>query len=97
MRYPSDREGAAAAARTAPSGATAAAGGLPEWNLADLYPSMDAPELADDMARALNAATEFEATWRGKLSAEAERGGAGRLGTLFGVTARGGGTIAQRQ
>ncbi|WP_274627822.1 M3 family oligoendopeptidase [Arvimicrobium flavum] len=82
MRYPSDREGTAAAARTAAAGPAAApaSAGLPEWNLADLYPSMDAPELAADMARALEAATEFESAWRGKLSAEAEKGAAGRLG-----------------
>ncbi len=67
----------------APSSAKAAApavDNLPEWNLADLYGSMDAPELAADIARANEAAAAFETRWRGKLSAEAAKGAAGGLG-----------------
>jgi oligoendopeptidase F len=55
-------------------------GNLPVWNLADLYPSMDAPELKADIARARTDAEAFEATWKGKLREEAEKGAAGGLG-----------------
>ncbi len=73
MPLPFDRErGAAAAGQRDPA--------LPEWNLADLYPSMDGPELASDMAKALADAEAFEARWRGKLAGEAARGAEGKLG-----------------
>jgi len=55
-------------------------GQLPEWNLADLYSGMDAPELNADMERAGAEAIEFEARWKGKLAEEAEKGAAGQLG-----------------
>ena len=41
-------QGPGAAAREA----KASLGDLPEWNLADLYSAMDAPELAADIERA---------------------------------------------
>ena len=69
------RKGAAAAAQ-----AKAALGDLPEWNLADLYPSMDAPELKADIERAGAESVAFEARWKGKLAGEAEKGAAGQLG-----------------
>ena len=46
-------------------------GDLPEWNLADLYAGMDAPELKRDIARAAADAISFEARWKGTLAAEA--------------------------
>src|SRR5947199_4472138 len=55
-------------------------GDLPEWNLADLYSGMEAPELKRDIARAASEAIAFEGRWKGTLAAEAERGAAGRLG-----------------
>ena len=55
-------------------------GDLPEWNLADLYPSMDAPELKRDIAKAVSDATAFESRWKGTLAVEAARAGEGRLG-----------------
>src|ERR1700754_548117 len=55
-------------------------GDLPEWNLADLYSGMEAPELTRDIAKAAADATSFESCWKGTLAAEAGRGGAGRLG-----------------
>jgi oligoendopeptidase F len=55
-------------------------GHLPEWNLTDLYPGMDSPELAADIAQAGKDAAAFEACWKGTLAAEAEKGADGRLG-----------------
>ncbi|MGY6706972.1 MAG: M3 family oligoendopeptidase [Rhizobiaceae bacterium] len=55
-------------------------GDLPEWNLADLYPGMDSPELAHDLARAAEDAVAFEEAWKGKLADEAVRGANGKLG-----------------
>ena len=54
--------------------------GLPEWNLADLYPAIDSPEVAADMAEAEKSAIEFEDRWKGKLAEEASKGEEGRLG-----------------
>ena len=64
----------------APQSAAAKApttGALPEWNLSDLYPSMDGPELAGDIARALSESAAFETRWKGKLAGEAAKGGLG--------------------
>lgn len=55
-------------------------GDLPEWDLADLYSGMDAPELKRDIAKALADAISFESRWKGTLTAEAERADSGRLG-----------------
>ncbi|WP_054310812.1 M3 family oligoendopeptidase [Mesorhizobium sp. 1M-11] len=55
-------------------------GNLPEWNLADLYPGMDAPELKRDIAKAGADAAAFESRWKGTLAAEAARGAEGKLG-----------------
>ncbi|TAM95703.1 MAG: M3 family oligoendopeptidase [Rhizobiaceae bacterium] len=54
-------------------------GDLPEWNLADLYPAMDSPELARDLEKAASDAAAFEARWKGTLAEEA---GCGEKGTL---------------
>ena len=43
-------------------------GALPEWDLTDLYPSMDSAEYAADLARAARDCAAFAATWRGKLA-----------------------------
>lgn len=74
-RRVSAHSGKAAAAEAAP-----ALGHLPEWNLADLYAGMDAPELKRDLARAMAEALAFEGRWKGTLAAEAARGAEGRLG-----------------
>ncbi|CAM5368166.1 hypothetical protein MAUB1S_06311 [Mycolicibacterium aubagnense] len=55
-------------------------GNLPEWNLADLYPGMDAPELRRDIDKAGTDAVAFESRWKGTLAAEAARGAEGKLG-----------------
>ncbi len=55
-------------------------GALPEWNLEDLYPSMDSPAFADDLAKAANECKSFNAAYKGKLEALAKKAsGAGLL------------------
>jgi oligoendopeptidase F len=76
MDFNSRRPVAAASA----AGAAAELGNLPEWNLADLYSGMDAPELKRDMASAGADALAFEGRWKGTLATEAGRGAEGRLG-----------------
>jgi oligoendopeptidase F len=53
-------------------------GRLPEWNLADLYPGTDAPEVKRDLDRAETECTAFEEAYKGKLGAIAESPAAGR-------------------
>src|SRR4051812_47684727 len=43
-------------------------GALPEWNLSDLYPAMDAPELKRDLAKADADSIAFEQDFKGKLA-----------------------------
>src|SRR5919106_5091456 len=40
----------------------------PEWDLSDLYPSPDAPEIEADLERALSDATALEAEVKGRLA-----------------------------
>ncbi len=41
---------------------------LPSWNLADLYPAPDSPELEADFAAATTAAQAFATRWTGRLA-----------------------------
>ncbi|MBN8998064.1 MAG: oligoendopeptidase F, partial [Rhizobiales bacterium] len=50
-------------------------GVLPEWNLADLYPGMQSPELAGDLLAAAEGAVAFERKWKGTLATLAREGG----------------------
>jgi oligoendopeptidase F len=43
-------------------------GPLPEWNLADLYPSRDSPELTADLERGAADAKSFQQRYAGKLA-----------------------------
>ncbi len=43
-------------------------GDLPVWDLSDLYPGPDAPELTRDLAWVETASAEFAATYQGKLA-----------------------------
>ncbi len=43
-------------------------GVLPEWNLSDLYPAMDAPEVKRDIERAESESVAFEETYKGRLA-----------------------------
>lgn len=50
-----------------PSG-TADLGTLPEWDLTDLYPAIDAPEVTADLKEALDRSKTFETSYKGRLS-----------------------------
>src|SRR3982751_2188923 len=43
-------------------------GTLPEWNLADLYSGIDAPEVKRDLDRSDAECAAFEETYKGKLA-----------------------------
>ena len=49
----------------------------PEWNLADLYPAMDAPEVKRDLDRAAVECLAFEKDYKGKLADLAQGADAG--------------------
>ncbi|WP_062206230.1 M3 family oligoendopeptidase [Aureimonas sp. AU12] len=55
-------------------------GPLPEWNLADLYAGIGAPEVEADITAAAKRASAFAARWRGTLAAQAAAPGGGTLG-----------------
>src|SRR5438034_2012411 len=56
-----------AVAEAGAGAANAALGTLPEWDLADLYPGRDSPELARDLAELAAAATAFREAHQGSL------------------------------
>ncbi|MFX6937533.1 hypothetical protein ABTH70_18975, partial [Acinetobacter baumannii] len=41
---------------------------LPEWNLADLYPGIDAPEVTRDLEKMAADCVAFEADYKGRLA-----------------------------
>jgi oligoendopeptidase F len=49
----------------------------PEWNLADLYPAMDAPEVKRDLERGAAECLAFERDYKGKLAELAKGANAG--------------------
>jgi oligoendopeptidase F len=51
-----------------PAPGRTALGALPEWNLADLYPGIDAPEVKRDLERADAECGAFEEAYKGKLA-----------------------------
>ena len=53
-------------------------GALPEWNLADLYPAMDAPEVKRDLDRGETECIAFEEAYKGRLADLAASADAGR-------------------
>jgi oligoendopeptidase F len=52
-------------------------GKLPEWNLADLYPAIDAVEVTRDLDRLDAECVAFEAAYKGKLAEETAKEGGG--------------------
>jgi len=73
-QFPSSRMPAATA------GSAPVLDGLPEWNLADLYAAMDAPELKHDLEDVASRAAAFEARWKGTLAKAAGKSGDEGLG-----------------
>src|SRR5580693_8772861 len=60
-------------------------GALPEWNLDDLYSSMDSPAFANDLAKAAAECKGFNSRYQGKLETLAKRAsGAGLLVAIQG-------------
>jgi oligoendopeptidase F len=53
-------------------------GALPEWNLTDLYPGLDSPELKWDLENADTRCAAFEADFKGRLTAMAAGPDAGK-------------------
>jgi len=53
-------------------------GVLPEWDLTDLYPGLDSPELKWDLENAETRSTAFEADFKGRLAALAAGPDAGK-------------------
>jgi oligoendopeptidase F len=51
---------------------------LPEWNLADLYSGIDAPEVMRDLARMDAECVAFETDYKGKLAEHAAKGSGGK-------------------
>ena len=69
-----------AAAKAAPKTTDAKSlGALPEWNLADLYRGMDAPEVKQDLERGEVECMEFEQAYKGRLASIAAGPEAGRV------------------
>jgi oligoendopeptidase F len=54
-------------------------GALPEWNLDDLYPGLDSPELKWDLENAETRCGAFETDFKGKLAAMAAGPAAGKV------------------
>ncbi|MGH9693416.1 MAG: M3 family oligoendopeptidase, partial [Bryobacteraceae bacterium] len=48
-------------------------GELPEWNLADLYPGIDAPEITRDLEKLDIECVSFEADYKGRLAGQTAR------------------------
>lgn len=69
-RQPAFPSAFAAAAHAVTTGAAAVAPAetLPEWNLTDLYPGMQSPELEADLIRADLESKDFESAYKGKLA-----------------------------
>jgi oligoendopeptidase F len=62
------RQSAPAKSKAASTKAAPKAGKLPEWNLADLYSGIDAPEVARDLAKMDADCVAFETDYKGKLA-----------------------------
>ena len=60
------------------SGAKSRIGKLPEWNLADLYSGIDAPEVTRDLDKMDIECVAFETDYKGKLAEQAAGEGGGK-------------------
>src|SRR3977135_3249336 len=62
------KSGTRTSSGTKTSTAKTKVGKLPEWNLADLYSGIDAPEVIRDLARMDAECVAFETDYKGKLA-----------------------------
>jgi oligoendopeptidase F len=69
----------ATARRAAAKSKPKSLGSLPEWNLTDLYRSMDAPEVKRDLERGETECMEFEQAYKGRLATIVSGQDAGKL------------------
>src|SRR6202048_5330532 len=76
---------------SAKSAAKSKTGKLPEWNLADLYSGIDAPEAKRDLDKMDSECVAFETDYKGKLAEHTAQGGGGKWLPRGGRGARGGG------
>src|SRR5260370_27636418 len=60
------------------SAAKSKTGKLPEWNLADLYSGIDAPEVKRDLDKMDSECVAFETDYKGKLAEHTAQGGGGK-------------------
>src|SRR5262249_11488754 len=81
MATRTNRAGASQASTRKPSAAiwarAAKPASLPEWNLADLYAGLDAPEIKRDLDRVDADSLAFEEDYKGRLAELARSAGAG--------------------
>jgi len=80
LRKPNSAKSAArSAAKSATKSKTASkTGKLPEWNLADLYAGIDAPEVARDLAKMDAECVAFETDYKGRLAEHTAREDGGK-------------------
>lgn len=69
-----------------PEAAAASFGHLPQWDLSDLYPAIDSPELRADLEAVAARSAEFEEAYKGKLAAVLDGDDAG--GQMADIVAR---------
>ncbi len=72
-------KGGAKPAKTAEAGGKVKLGGLPEWNLADLYQGPDSPKLKADLETSGRAADAMQERYAGKLAALLDDGKGGAI------------------
>ena len=78
LRKQAAQRKSAAAKSAAKTKAGSKPGKLPEWNLADLYSGIDAPEVARDLQKMDADCVAFETDFKGKLAEHTAREGGGK-------------------
>src|SRR5512141_1195362 len=64
--------------KSSPAKSASKTGKLPEWNLADLYSGIDAPEVARDLQKMDSDCVAFETDYKGKLAERIAQEGGGQ-------------------
>jgi oligoendopeptidase F len=75
---PARRSAAKKTSKAPAKGPAKTLGALPEWNLADLYPAMDAPAIKQDLERGETECIEFEKDYKSRLAVIAGSATAGK-------------------